>query len=396
MHHDVAIIGAGIVGLATAYQLIQRNPGLKLLVIEKEAGPARHQTGRNSGVIHSGVYYKPGSLKAQNCLAGKQQLIAFATSHNIAVQTVGKVILATASEQLPKLDEIEERGKANGLSSLERIGPERLKEIEPHATCLEGLYLPDVSIISYARVAEKLVQELQQAGVTLVFGESATDFARGILSTSQNEYPVSFLINCAGLFSDRIAEKALQKKLGLQIFPFRGEYYALRETSQNLVRGLIYPVPDPRFPFLGVHLTRRIDGAVEAGPNAILARGREAYSRGETNWSDCLALLRFSGFWRVCAKYWKVGLYELARSQTKALFLRDLRKLIPCLSAEDLVPSGSGIRAQLVDQQGKLQDDFVIHEENQMIHVLNAPSPAATASFAIGEHIALRYTTYQN
>lgn len=391
MKYDVTIIGAGIVGLATGYQLIRKYPNLNIAFFEKEKSEAFHQTGRNSGVIHSGIYYKPGSLKAKNCQIGKKELLSFALSKNIPVQKIGKVILATEVSQVAKLREIEERGIENQVGTVERIGPERLKEIEPHATCIEGLYLPDCAIISYKEVAKALVQELKERGVTFFFEEEVQEIRDLILTTSRGEYRTQFLINCAGLYCDRIASQALQKKLPYQIFPFRGEYYSLVPSKRDLVRGLIYPVPDPRFPFLGVHLTRRIDGMVEAGPNAVLAMGRTAYEKGMKNWGDCFELARFPGFWKMCAKYWKMGLYEMARSQRKTLFLRDLCTLMPCLTAADIEPAGAGIRAQLVDRQGKLQDDFVIFKEKSMIHVLNAPSPAATASFAIGNQIADLY-----
>ncbi|MBI3508987.1 MAG: L-2-hydroxyglutarate oxidase, partial [Chlamydiia bacterium] len=356
---------------------------------EKEAEPACHQTGRNSGVIHSGIYYKPGSLKAQNCFRGKQELIAFALEHSIPIQKVGKVILATQASQIPKLRDIEERGRQNNIGRMQRIGPDELRDIEPHATCIEGIWIPDCSILSYAQIAKALVRELQKQGVEFVFGEEVNQIEKDKLSTDKREYPSSFLINCAGVFCDRIAKLALkQEPLPYQIFPFRGEYYSLAESKRDLVKGLIYPVPDPRFPFLGVHLTRRVDGMVEAGPNAVLAMGRLAYTKGEKNWRDCRELVQFPGFWKMCAKYWKAGLYEIARSNSKALFLKDLQTLMPSLTANNLVPGGSGIRAQLVDNQGRLQDDFVILKREGMIHVLNAPSPAATASFSIGQTIA--------
>lgn len=389
---DIAIIGAGIVGLATAHQLLKKNPDLKIVILEKETQIAMHQTGRNSGVIHSGIYYPSGSLKLKNCLRGKKQLLSYAEENNIAIQKVGKVILATHPRDLPKLLEIEERGRANQIGPIERIGPERLKEIEPHAFCIQGLWIPDCSIISYLDVAQNLAKDLQNRGVQILLGEAVTHLISTSseikIQTINQEISASLLINCAGLFSDRLAKMALKKQIPFQIFPFRGEYYSLRAEKEHLVKGLIYPVPDPRFPFLGVHLTRRVDGTVEAGPNAVLAMGREAYLKGEKNWKDCLELVQFPGFWKMCSKFWKVGLYEMARSKAKTLFLKDLRTLMPCLNGEDLIVSDAGIRAQLVDAQGKLCDDFSIVQESRMIHVLNAPSPAATASFAIGEHIA--------
>jgi L-2-hydroxyglutarate oxidase LhgO len=387
----VVIIGAGIVGLATGYQLLKAAPHLNIVILEKESSPAQHQTGNNSGVIHSGIYYKPGSLKAKNCLAGKNELLSFCTQFSIPTQKLGKVIVATQKDQIPRLAEIESRGRANDVL-LERIGPARLKEIEPHVQAIEALWVPDCSIISYRQVADQLAAEFIRLGGELRFQEAVHAIHPGIIvESSKAIHQASHLINCAGLFSDRIARKALgSQKVPHRILPFRGEYYELVESKRSLVNGLIYPVPDPRFPFLGVHLTRMINGHVEAGPNAILALAREGYRKTHINLIDCLDTLTYPGFWKMAAKYWRAGFYEIARSASKKLFLRDLQKLVPAIEEKDLCPGGAGIRAQVVARDGKLIDDFSILEEKNMVHVLNAPSPAATASFAIGRHIANR------
>lgn len=391
---DIAIIGAGIVGLATGYQLLKRNSGLQVSVIEKEEGPAKHQTGRNSGVIHSGIYYKPGSLKAKNCLAGKKELLEFCEQFSIPTKKLGKVIVATEKEQVPRLIEIENRGRANKVH-LERIGPSQLKEIEPHVQALEAVWIPESSVISFSAVAEQLAKEFKKMGGEIYYVEQIqmieTNGGKIRIASQKSEWDVSLLVNCGGLFSDRLAKKALGKPLiSHRILPFRGEYYQLNEQKRDLVKGLIYPVPDPRFPFLGVHLTRMIDNKVEAGPNAILAFAREGYRKTDIDLKDCWDVFSYSGFWRIAAKYWKAGCYEMARSMSKKLFLRDLQKLVPELEEKDLSPGGAGIRAQVVTPDGKLLDDFSIIEERNMIHVMNAPSPAATASFSIGRHIAQR------
>lgn len=389
---DVVIVGAGIVGLATAYQLLLAKPGLKIAILEKEASPASHQTGRNSGVVHSGIYYKPGSLKAKNCIAGKKELLAFCERFGIETQQVGKVIIATNENEIPLLDEIAERGKANGVS-LQKVDPFQLKEIEPYAQGKKALWIPECAILSYPAVARALVKEIGRLGGAVHFSQSVqkieTQQKKIKIETKNREFEASVLINCAGLFSDRLAQKALGKDAGLgQIIPFRGEYYELSAEKRHLIKGLIYPVKDPRFPFLGVHLTRMIDGGVEAGPNAVLALAREGYKKSDINFKDCLEMVSFAGFWKMAAQHWTTGIYEILRSCSKKLFLRDLQKLVPNLEEKDLAAGNRGIRAQAVANNGKLIDDFAIVEEKKMIHVLNAPSPAATASFSIGRHIA--------
>lgn len=386
----IGIIGAGIVGLATAYQLIKKDPSLKITIFEKEKGPAFHQTGRNSGVIHSGIYYKPGSLKAQNCLSGKKELLSFCEQFSIPTQKVGKVIVATDPAEIPRLDAIEEKGRANGVT-LKRIGSAELREIEPHVTAIDALWIPEASIVSYKSVSEKIAEELKKMGGEIFFNTKIEKIERAqekvVLQSGQNGWEVDLLINAAGVYSDKMAKLALGRSTH-QILPFRGEYYELKEEKKDLVKGLIYPVPDPRFPFLGVHLTRMIDGKVEAGPNAILALAKEGYRKTDFNLREVSEILTYQGFWRIAAKYWKAGLYEIARSFSKRLFLKDLQRLVPAIEEKDLAPGGAGIRAQLVTKDGKLFDDFLILEEKNMIHVLNAPSPAATASFAIGKTLA--------
>lgn len=390
--NDVVIVGGGIVGLATGYQLLKSNPNLKVVILEKEDVVGKHQTGNNSGVIHSGIYYKPGSLKAKNCIAGKNELVEFCAQNGIPTKKLGKVIVATEEAQRARLSEIESKGRANGVH-LERIDRARLREIEPNVEAIEALWVPECSVISYGKVALKLAEVFRAMGGELHCNERVEAIERekeGIrVVTGKSEYCALKLVNCAGLFSDRVAKLALGKdKVTHQILPFRGEYYQLREEKSHLVKGLIYPVPDPRFPFLGVHLTRMIDGKVEAGPNAILAFAREGYRKRDVSVRDCWDVARFPGFWRMAMKYWKAGFYEMARSYSKKLFLRDLQKLMPSIREEDLIPGGAGIRAQVVTRDGKLVDDFSILQEQNMVHVLNAPSPAATASFAIGRQIA--------
>ena len=387
---DIAIIGAGIVGLATAYQLLRLRPHLKLTILEKESGPGRHQTGHNSGVVHSGIYYKPGSLKAKNCIAGRKELLAFLQEHNIPHRQIHKVIVAKEASELPRLEELFQRGMANGVENIELIAAARLREIEPHVAGLKAIYLPRCFIVDYRKVAEVLCQTIQQMGVNIVFQQTVNAWVpttEGLLIRTQNEeYRTGQLINCGGLFSDRLAKN--DSEISHQIFPLRGEYYTLSPQAQTLVQGLIYPVPDPRFPFLGVHLTPMMNGKVEAGPNAVLAWAREGYSKKDFSFRDLTEVLRYPGFWRMAVRYWKIGAYEMARSYSKRLFVKDLQKLIPCLRAQDLKEGGSGVRAQVVTREGKLLDDFAIQKQGPAIHVINAPSPAATASFAIGKTIA--------
>lgn len=392
---DIVVVGSGIVGLATGYQLLLLNPTLKVRILEKESDLALHQTGNNSGVVHSGVYYKPGSLKAENCITGKKQLLDFCEQFEVPLQKLGKVIVATDPTQIPRLEELEKRGRANGVI-LKRVGPSQLKEIEPYVKALEALWIPDCAIVSYKQVAKRLSLEFLRLGGEICFNETvlSIDEEGTRITTTKSEHLTTFVICCAGLFSDRVARMSLTKnQVPHRILPFRGEYYELSEKKKHLVNGLIYPVPDPRFPFLGVHLTRMINGKVEAGPNAILALAREGYRKTDINIADCIDVLTYPGFWKMAATYWKVGAYEIARSFSKKLFLRDLQKLVPDIDEKDLSTGGAGIRAQVVTREGKLLDDFAILEEKNVIHVLNAPSPAATASFAIGKKIAEKALT---
>lgn len=380
------IIGGGIVGLATAYQLLRTRPGTSVTLLEKESTLAAHQTGHNSGVVHSGIYYKPGSLKAQNCLDGRRELLAFCDTHAIPYQTVSKLIVATRAEELPMLAQIEARGRMNGIPSLRNIGADEMRDIEPHVAGLRALLL-QAQIIHYPTVAAQLADEIRRLGGTLHLNEEVHQIEPTQVLTARSTYSYSRLICCAGLHSDRLA------KAPHRILPFRGEYYELTPSARPLVRGLIYPVPDPNFPFLGVHLTRMIDGTVEAGPNAVLALAREGYRKSDFSFRDLCDTLTYPGFWRLAKRHFTAGAYEVLRSFSKPLFLRDLQSLVPALTSKDIVPAGSGIRAQAVLPDGKLLDDFSILTRGNQIHVVNAPSPAATASFAIGKHIAL--TSFQ-
>ena len=387
--YDLTIVGGGILGLSTAFSLAERFPSLRLILLEKENRLAAHQTGHNSGVIHSGVYYKPGSLKASLCLRGAQAMRAFCEQHGIPVRRCGKVIVALREEELPRLQELHQRGLANGVPHLSLIGPERLREIEPKADGLQALYLPEVSITDYSRVAEALAKILKERGVqiltgTRVLGVNGSSPLR--IRTTGPELTSRFVLHCAGLQADRMATAA-REAVPLQIIPFRGEYFELIPERRSLVKGLIYPVPDPRFPFLGIHLSPRVDGRVEAGPNAVLALQREGYRKGDVNLRDILEMLRFRGFWRMASRYWRTGLEEAYRSAKKGAFVRSVQRLVPEIRSCDLIPAGSGVRAQAVDLDGNLLDDFHLVWRGRTLHLCNAPSPAATASLAIGEYI---------
>ncbi len=388
MKYDCLVIGAGLVGLATAYQILSTNPQLKIIVCDKEKTPAYHQSGRNSGVVHSGVYYKPGSLKAKNCIEGKAELLRFCADR-VRSQEIHKVILAQTPREVAYLTELENRAKANGVMGAVVIGPEKLAEIEPHASAAKALYLPSCQIIDYPAVAEELCKEIKAKGGEIALEEEIREFKDDYVITAKNQYQCKIVINCAGLQSDRIA-KACLGSAEHQILPFRGEYYLLREESRALVKGLIYPVPDPEFPFLGVHLTPMVNGNVEAGPNAILAMAREGYRRSDVSFRDFGEVLAYPGFWKMAGRYWKAGAYEMVRSTSKRLFVRDVQRLVPAIQEQDLVPGGAGIRAQVVKRDGMLMDDFCIREDQHSIHVVNAPSPAATACLAIGRTIATK------
>ncbi len=387
---DLTIVGGGIVGLATALEIVQRYPHLKLLVLEKENRLAAHQTGHNSGVIHSGIYYKPGSLKAQTCVSGATALVAFCEHHGIPYERCGKVVVATAAEELPRLEELFRRGTANGVAGLAMIGPERLRELEPHVSGIKALYVPTTGIIDFPRVAHTYAKLVQEQGGEIKTGHRVQRIVpadgRLVLETSQGAVQSKFLINCGGLFSDRLARMAGAAP-DLQIVPFRGEYYTIAPQRRGLVNNLIYPVPDPALPFLGVHFTRTIDGMIEAGPNAVLAFAREGYHKTAVDLHDLRETLTFPGFWAMSRKYWQTGIGEMYRSLSKRAFLKALQRLLPELTREDLQPGGSGVRAQAIATNGALVDDFVISVTANALHVLNAPSPGATASLAIGRLI---------
>jgi len=387
---DVAVIGGGIVGAATAMALLEQ-ARVSLVVIEAEAALAAHQTGNNSGVIHSGLYYKPGSLKARNCVEGREALEEFCTEHEIPYERCGKVVVATRPEQLAVLDDLHRRGEANGLAGLRRLAAEEIAEHEPHAVGIAGLLVPQTGIVDYRRVTEAYAAAVRAGGGEIRTSSRLLRVRRDgpslVLETTAGEVRCRALVNCAGLQSDRVA-RSCGVEPGVRIVPFRGEYYELREDRRPLVRNLIYPVPNPEFPFLGVHFTRRVDGRVEAGPNAVLAFKREGYTRTSFSLRDSLSTATFPGFWRLAGRYLATGLGEMWRSWNKAAFVKALQELMPEITAADLVTGGAGVRAQALDAAGNLVDDFRIVEAERQIHVLNAPSPAATASIAIGRHIA--------
>jgi L-2-hydroxyglutarate oxidase len=388
--HNVIIIGGGVVGLGVALEITRRFPHLRLLLLEKEDRVARHQSGHNSGVIHSGVYYKPGSMKARLCVSGAAAMIEFCREHEVAHEVCGKVIVATDTDELPRLEELHRRGEANGLVGLRMIGPEELREIEPHSTGMKALVVPSTGITDYAKVSEKYADLISASGGTVLTSAAATGIRRGtseiVVETSRGAFSTTALINCAGLHSDRVSRMAGDEP-GVMIVPFRGEYYDLVPERAWLVRALIYPVPDPRFPFLGVHFTRRITGKVDAGPNAVFALAREGYRHRDISLRDLISSLAFPGFWRMARRNWRNGFDEFRRSLSKPLFVRALQRLLPEVSEKDLVPGGSGVRAQALKPDGTLVDDFQFLPSGKVLHVLNVPSPAATASLAIGKTI---------
>ena len=393
MKHLV-IVGGGIVGVATAYQVWMNHPEVKITIFEKESGLAAHQTGHNSGVIHSGIYYKPGSLKAKNCLRGYEMLITFCESKKIPFELCGKVIVATDESEFKALDILYERGIENGLEGLIKLNEAQIKEYEPHARGLKGIYVPQTGIVNYRRLTEALGEEIASSDkVDICTNESVTGFESlqdGVkVITNKRELQVDKVINCAGLYCDKIAELA-GEKLHVRIIPFRGEYYTIKPEKAHLVKSLIYPVPDAQFPFLGVHFTRRITGEIEAGPNAVFAFKREGYHKSSFSLSDFLGSIMWRGFQKVAVKYWKTGIGVYYRSFSKSAFTRALQKLIPEITEKDLEPAPAGVRAQAVDKDGSLLDDFYIQESKHFIHVLNAPSPAATSSLSIGLTVSER------
>ncbi len=391
--YDVTVIGGGIVGLATCHALLNKCPKLKILLLEKESKVGQHQTGRNSGVIHSGIYYKPGSLKALNCRKGIKLLLKFCNEYDIPYEICGKVIVATSIDQINDLKLLQKRGQENGIKGIKKISLEELNEHEPYANGLSALYCPETGIVDYSLVSEKLMKHNSSRCEILINAPvvSIDDRSDGITITAgSKEYRSKSLINCAGLFSDYVAELAGVKR-DVRIVPFRGEYFMLKDKAHHLVRNLIYPVPDSRYPFLGVHFTRTIDGGIEAGPNAVLAWSREGYKKTDIDLKEMYDYLSYGGFWRMTSKYWSVAIKEYYRSFSKAAFVNALQKLIPDITPDDIINSPSGVRAQALAADGSLVDDFVITNIRNMIHVINAPSPAATSSFAIGEHIVKLY-----
>jgi (S)-2-hydroxyglutarate dehydrogenase len=390
---DVCVVGAGMVGLATARALTELRPGISVLVLDKEDGVARHQSSHNSGVVHSGLYYKPGSLKAELCVEGREAMYALCDEAGIAAQRSGKLVIATVPSEFDALDELERRGRANGLAGLQRLASDEIADFEPHAVGLAALLVPEAGVADFPGVAAHVAAQLTRAGAQIRTAhpvEGIEHRADGVEVIAGGERHVArALINCAGLHSDRVAALAGVTPR-VRIVPFRGEYYKLAEPVTDLVRALIYPVPDPRFPFLGVHFTRRIDGSVEVGPNAVLALGREHYRGSRPNWSDVGETLGHRGFRRLAARHWQSGARELLNSRSRRLYAGLAARLVPGIKAADLLEGGSGVRAQAVAPDGALVDDFVFEEAGSTVHVLNAPSPGATASLAIGRHIATR------
>ena len=388
--YDILIIGGGIVGLATTMALSEKK-NIKLCVIEAEEKLAAHQTGNNSGVIHSGLYYKPGSLKAKNCVEGREAMYQFCKDHDIAHDRCGKIVVATRTDEIPALDELERRGQANGLKGLRRLKAEELKEFEPHVTGIGGLIVPETGIVDYEQASNKFGEIIINAGQQIKMSTSFLNLHKVsnelIVETNNGSFSTKNLINCGGLQSDRIA-KQCGLDPGIRIVPFRGEYYTLKPERTSLVKNLIYPVPDPAFPFLGVHFTRMIKGGVEAGPNAVLSFKREGYNKFSFSFKDSLDTFSYPGFLLLASKFMKMGLGEFYRSYNKGAFVRTLQRLIPELQSDDIVPGGAGVRAQALERSGSLVDDFRFVQDEHMIHVLNAPSPAATASISIGKKIA--------
>ncbi len=388
--YDITIIGGGIVGTATALSIL-KGKSVKLLLLETEPSLAAHQTGNNSGVIHSGLYYKPGSLKAINCTTGRDMMYAFCEEHKIPFSKCGKIVVATSKEEIPALNMVEERGKANGLTGIKRLSASGIKEYEPHAAGIDGLFVPQTGIVDYVAVTNKYAELIKAKGGAIKTSSKLTSIKKDgkdfILLTGHDEYRTKFVVNCGGLQSDRIA-KLFGVDPKLQIIPFRGEYYQIKKEKQYLVNNLIYPVPDTQFPFLGVHFTRMINGGVEAGPNAVLAFKREGYKKTDFAFRDLMELNLYPGFWKMAAKYYKMGFQEFRRSFSKKLFVESLQKLIPEIKIDDIEVGGAGVRAQALERDGKLVDDFRIVEAEGMVHVLNAPSPAATASLSIGKTIS--------
>jgi L-2-hydroxyglutarate oxidase LhgO len=388
--YDIAVIGGGIVGLSFAMQACEQFPGLRVLILEKENDVAQHQTGHNSGVIHSGVYYKPGSLKARLCVEGAREMVEFCQGHGIPHEVCGKIIVAINSEEGARLDDLRQRGEANGLKGLQLLTAEAMREIEPHVAGVRALKVPSTGITNYAQVARKYAEIAVAGGAELKTGAGVVGFRNSggetVVQTRSGDFSARYVVNCAGLYSDRIARLAGHDP-EIMIVPFRGEYYDLIPSRSGLVRNLIYPVPDPRFPFLGVHFTRRISGTIDAGPNAVLALRREGYKRTDFHLGETMAALSYRGFRKLARRMWRYGLAEYRRSLQKSAFVRALQQMLPEVRAEDLVPGGAGVRAQALGPDGNLVDDFRFVPRDRFLHVLNVPSPAATASLPIGREI---------
>ena len=388
---DIVIIGGGIVGLAAGFKIKQAQPKLKVVILEKEDKIASHQTGHNSGVIHSGLYYKPGSLKAQNCIAGYHELLDFCDQQDIAYDICGKIVVATHTEQLGVMENLYKRGVENGLVGIKKLTKDELKEYEPYVNGIAGLHVPQTGIIDYSRVANKIADNFFELDGMIATSSRVTEInvSEKVIDiiTSGSRYESKILLNCAGLYADKVAEMT-GIETGVRIIPFRGEYFKVRKEKEHLVRNLIYPVPNPDFPFLGVHFTRMINGGIEAGPNAVLAFKREGYSKSQFNLRELYETLTWPGFRKIAATYWQTGLGEMYRSFSKRAFTTALQQLLPDILAGDLEPGGAGVRAQACDKDGGLIDDFVIAETKNVINVLNAPSPAATSALSIGKTLA--------
>ena len=393
---DVVIVGGGIVGLATANSLLSSNPKLKLVVLEKETTLGAHQTGHNSGVIHSGLYYKPGSLKAKNCIEGYQKLLKFCQDNEIAHEICGKVVVALSEQERAQLEMLRQRGEQNGLVGIRRLSKTEITEIEPHCTGIDGLFVPQTGIVDYGAMTMRLADRIREFGGQILTSHQVrgiTELSHGVaVSTEQKQFNSRAVITCGGLHSDQLAMQT-QPDLDLRIIPFRGEYFELKESAKHLVRSLIYPVPDPNFPFLGVHFTRRIDGTIECGPNAVLAFAREGYRKTDISVREFAQTLAWPGFRKIAFKYWRTGLGEYHRSFSKNAFVAALQKLVPEITANDLHPTSAGVRAQACSRAGSLLDDFEIRQIGRVVHVCNAPSPAATASLSIGDAIASRVSS---
>jgi L-2-hydroxyglutarate oxidase LhgO len=398
-YYDVAIVGAGLVGLATAREILIRKPELRVIVLEKERVVASQQSGHNSGVMHSGIYYTPGSLKARACVAGQRAMLEFCQDQGIPFELCGKVIVALDVSELPRLEDLYRRGIANGVQGLQLIGPERLRELEPYATGIKAIYSPQTGITDFVKVAHAYAQAIEQRGGEIITGCKVTSLSNKdghtlllctqphtIVRNVQVEIVTRYVITCGGLQADKLS-KMSGKKPEMHILPFRGDYYVLRPEKRQMVKALIYPVPDPRFPFLGVHFTRRLDGSVWVGPNAVLAFARDGYQRWKINPKDMWEILSYGGFWKMAARYWKMGSAEMYRDYVKAAYVKEVQRYLPELQSNDIVPGPSGVRAQALAKDGRLMDDFLIQHGENAIHVVNAPSPAATSSLVLAKMI---------